>query len=100
VLVAERDGVPVGVAAVERCFLHGLYVVPEEWGSGVAAELHDAALEVLGDCPEVRLWTLEQNHRARRFYEGRGWRLNGETRVVPFPPNPLDVGYVLVRDDT
>ena len=97
VLVAERDGVPVGLAAVERCWLHGLYVVPEEWGSGVAAELHDAVLELLRDCPEIRLWTLEANHRARRFYERRGWRLNGETRVVPFPPNPLDVGYVLVR---
>ena len=49
------------------------------------------------DCPELRLWVLEENHRARRFYEKRGWRLNGETRVVPYPPNPLDVGYTYVR---
>jgi len=99
VLLAERAGRAVGVAAFEACWLHGLYVVPEEWGSGAAAALHDAVLEELPDCPELRLWTLEANRRARRFYERRGWRLNGETRVVPFPPQPLDVGYVLVREE-
>jgi hypothetical protein len=25
--------------------------------------------------------------------------LNGETRVVPFPPNPVDVGYSFVREE-
>ena len=98
-LVAERGGRPVGMAAFEACWLHGLYVVPEEWGSGVAVALHDAAVAAMPDCPELRLWTLEENHRARRFYERRGWRLNGETRVVPYPPNPLDVGYLLVREE-
>ena len=34
----------------------------------------------------------EANERARSFYERRGWRLNGETRVVPFL-QPLDVGH-------
>jgi hypothetical protein len=38
---------------------------------------------------------LEDNMRARRFYERRDWRENGETRVVEFPPNPLDIGYTL-----
>ena len=99
VLLAEREGRPVGLAAFDSCWLHGLYVAPEEWGSGVAGDLHDAALAAMPDCPELRLWTLEANHRARRFYERRGWRLNGETRVVPYPPCPLDVGYLLVREE-
>jgi putative acetyltransferase len=98
VLAAERDGAVVGVAGVADCWLHGFYVIPEWWGAGVAGELHDAALAELGDCGEIRLWTLEENVRARRFYEKRGWRLNGETRVVPFPPNPLDVGYTFTRE--
>jgi hypothetical protein len=42
---------------------------------------------------EARLWTLTENHRARAFYEKRGWCLTGRTRVVPFPPYPLDVEY-------
>ena len=98
-LLAERDGRPVGLAAFEACWLGGFYVVPDEWGSGVAGVLHDAALAAMPDCPEVRLWTLEENHRARRFYEQRGWRPNGETRVVPFPPHPLDVGYSFSREE-
>ena len=76
-------------------WLDGLYVVPEAWGSGVADALHDAGLDHLRSRGETRcrLWVLEHNARARRFYERRGWELDGTTRVVPFPPNPLDVGY-------
>jgi hypothetical protein len=44
---------------------------------------------------QIHLWVLEENARARRFYERRSWQENGRTRVVPFPPNPLDVGYTL-----
>lgn len=99
ILVSERDGVVVGVAGVEGCWLHGFYVLPGHWGTDVAQELHDAALAEQPDCPELRLWVLEENHRARRFYEKQGWRRNGETRVVPYPPNPLDVGYSLVREE-
>jgi putative acetyltransferase len=99
VLVDERDGEVVGVVLVDGCWLHGFYVRPEHWGTGVARCLHDAALAALADCPEVKLWVLEENHRARRFYEREGWRANGETRVVPYPPNPLDVGYSYIREE-
>jgi len=89
VLVAERDGMIVGVAGLEGEWLHGFYVVPAYWGSGVADELHAAAVER----GVRRLWCLAENGRARRFYEKRGWTLDGETRVVEYPPHPLDVGY-------
>jgi GNAT superfamily N-acetyltransferase len=97
VLLAEEDGAPVGVAAVEPCWLAGLYVVPERWGTGVADVLHDDALAALRElgCVEARLWVLEENRRARGFYERHGWHEDGSTRVVPFPPHPLDVGYSL-----
>jgi GNAT superfamily N-acetyltransferase len=76
--------------------LNALYVLPDEWGSGVGSRLHDAAVAKLGELgPEARLWVLEANTRARAFYERRGWRLDGRERVVPFPPHPLDVGYTL-----
>jgi GNAT superfamily N-acetyltransferase len=93
--VADEDGVPVGCVAVGGVFLRNLYVVPERWRGGVGSALHDFALERLrarGNT-EAKLWTLEENWNGRRFYENRGWTLNGETRVVPFPPNPIDVGY-------
>ena len=99
VLLAELAGEPVGVAMVEACWLHGFYVVPEAWGTGVAHALHDAALDAMPDCAELKLWVLEENRRARRFYEKHGWRQNGETRVVEYPPNPLDVGYSFIREE-
>jgi GNAT superfamily N-acetyltransferase len=95
VYVSELEGTPVGSVAIGDEFLRNLYVVPEHWRSGVGGALHDHALERLrarGE-DEAKLWTLEENWTGRRFYENRGWALNGETRVVPFPPNPIDVGY-------
>ncbi|MDQ5821501.1 MAG: GNAT family N-acetyltransferase [Actinomycetota bacterium] len=94
-LVAEADGAAMGVAAVEGDWMNGLYVRPERWGSRVAPGLHDAALDLIrgSGAASAHLWVLEANTRARRFYERRGWRENGATRVVPYPPQPLDVGY-------
>ena len=96
-LIAANEHGPLGAACVYEEWLEGLYVVPEQWGTGLAGELLDRALEVVRGLGSVRcrLWVLEDNARARRFYERRGWRENGETRVVEFPPNPLDIGYTL-----
>jgi GNAT superfamily N-acetyltransferase len=95
VYVLELEGEPVGSVSVGDGFLRTLYVLPPHQGAGHGATLHDHALERLRALGyrEAKLWTLEENHGARAFYERRGWRLNGETRVVEFPPHPLDVGY-------
>lgn len=97
VLIALGDEGPVGAACVTDGWLEGLYVVPERWGSGLAGALHDRALDELRGLGSTscKLWVLEDNVRARRFYERRGWRENGESRIVEFPPNPLDIGYSL-----
>jgi GNAT superfamily N-acetyltransferase len=97
VLVAERDGAAVGVAGCRAEWLDGLYVLPASWGGGVGRALHDEVLDRLRAAGSTRchLWVLEHNDRARRFYERLGWRENGDTRVVPFPPNPIDVGYTI-----
>jgi GNAT superfamily N-acetyltransferase len=96
-LIALGDVEPLGAALVREEWLDGLYVIPERWGTGLAGELHDRALdaarELGSDC--CRLWVLEDNARARRFYERRGWQENGTTRVVEYPPYPLDIGYTL-----
>jgi GNAT superfamily N-acetyltransferase len=87
----------LGFAAVAPPWLDALYVRPAAWGTGVAARLHDRAVAALREAgvERARLWVLDANGRARRFYERRGWRLDGSTRVVEFPPNPIDVGYSL-----
>ena len=94
VLVAE-EGRPVGVVMCRPEWLDGLYVRPDRWGRGVGRALHDEVLARLRAAGYERchLWVLEANDRARQLYERLGWRENGDTRVVPFPPNPIDVGY-------
>jgi GNAT superfamily N-acetyltransferase len=96
-LIAVSDDEPVGAALVSKEWLEGLYVIQDRWGTGLAGELHDRALDVVRElgCECCHLWVLEDNARARSFYERRGWRENGTTRVVEYPPNPLDVGYTL-----
>ncbi len=93
--VAFVDDEAVGVVSVGHGVLQTLYVMPGFWSRGVGSALHDLALVRLRDAnvQEARLWTLTENHRARAFYEKRGWSLTGRTRVVPFPPHPIDVEY-------
>jgi GNAT superfamily N-acetyltransferase len=89
----DREG--RGFALVGHGWLQRLFVLEVAWGTGVADELHTAALDTLRarGARSASLWCLAENARARRFYEKRGWRPNGSERVVPFPPHPLDVGY-------
>lgn len=57
------------------------YLHPEYWGSGVASTLMDhveTRLRAEGFTAAV-LWVLEDNPRARRFYERHGWAASGIT---------------------
>jgi GNAT superfamily N-acetyltransferase len=92
-----EDGAVVGVAGARAEWLDGLYVLPEWWSRGVGRALHDHVLDHLraGGSTQCHLWALEHNDRARRFYERLGWHEDGTSRVVPFPPNPTDLGYTI-----
>ena len=49
---------------------------------------------VVAGNPHVdRLWVLEENVRARRFYERHGWRPDGRTGTSEYPPHPVELGY-------
>ena len=83
--VAERNGIVVGFTSVgpsrdERGIgeLYAIYVDPEDWSTGAGRALIEHAEEQLrGEYAEVTLWVLEDNPRARRFYERAGWALDG-----------------------
>jgi RimJ/RimL family protein N-acetyltransferase len=70
--------------------LWGIYVLSEAWGSGAGTALMAAGIDALRESGyrEVILWVLEDNPRARRFYEREGWTLDGlrkEDRFLGVP---------------
>jgi GNAT superfamily N-acetyltransferase len=93
--LAWTDPGAVGLVSIGYGFLRTLFVEPGSWGTGVGSALHNHGLDRLKELgfSEARLWTLTDNAQAQRFYEHRGWTATGATRVVPFPPNPLDIEY-------
>ncbi len=92
-LLAEVEGLAVGLVSWSPGWLESLFVVPQHWGTGVAARLHDEA--VAGLERPCHLWVLEENPRARRFYDRRGWGPDGERRPANFPPWPPELRYTL-----
>lgn len=97
VLIAERDGSPVDLVTASPGWLRNLFVVPAKWGRGAGAALHDEAVALLrsGGASIAQVWVLEENERARRFYETRGWRDDGGRSRSEFPPHPVELRYAL-----
>jgi GNAT superfamily N-acetyltransferase len=62
--------------------LYAIYVDPDVWASGVGSLLIERAEHQLAaEYAEATLWVLDENARARRFYEGAGWRADDARKV-------------------
>ena len=72
VWVAEAGGRTVGYIAFDAAWIHQLYVHPDAQGQGIGPRL---LAKALADGRPRRLWTFQQNARARKFYEDRGFVL-------------------------
>jgi len=88
-LVAEEDDAVVGFASVgpdrddpEIGELYAIYVFPQKWGAGAGRALMGEVLRHLRAeaFAEAVLWVLDDNPRARAFYERSGWSLEGGAR--------------------
>jgi GNAT superfamily N-acetyltransferase len=93
VLVAEGEAGVVAFAAVgpnrddaAEGELYAIYALPEAWGSGAGRVLLEVGLEELREAGhrEAVLWVLEDNPRARRFYEREGWSPDGGAKTDAF----------------
>lgn len=90
-LLGWDAGEAVAFAAVDHVELRHFGVAPDRFGTGLADYLHT---EVRRRMPGgLQLWVLEQNVRARHFYERNGWAPDGRTGTSEFPPYPVEVGY-------
>jgi GNAT superfamily N-acetyltransferase len=86
-LLAFVDGEPAGHCVLlgpdpgepDAAFLWHLFVRPAWWGTGLADHLHEAFLTRAREAGYRRAWlgTPAGHARARRFYERRGWRVDG-----------------------
>jgi RimJ/RimL family protein N-acetyltransferase len=77
-LAGQPSGAPEGVG-----LLYFLYFRPEAWGQGLATVLMGKVMADLREqaVTKAHLWVLEENLRARKFYERLGWRPDGGRRI-------------------
>jgi GNAT superfamily N-acetyltransferase len=84
-IVCENDGKVIGFASTgpsrdedELGELYAIYVDPGEWSTGAGRALLTAAEATLAaEYGSALLWVLEENPRARGFYERAGWAPDG-----------------------
>ncbi len=101
VLVADDAGSVIGFAATGPSRdqeglgeLYAIYVDQHAWSTGAGRALIERAEAALAaQYDEATLWVLEDNDRARRFYERAGWALEGLRKVESF----LDTEVAEVR---
>jgi ribosomal protein S18 acetylase RimI-like enzyme len=62
----------------------------------VGRALYDKALSYLTETgyTQASLWVLEQNERARRWYERLGWTCTGQRKLVLGSDRIADVRYL------
>lgn len=85
-LVGEDEVGLTCFVAFDALRLRHLGVRPDQWGTGLAVVAFEAS-------KATRLWCLEANHRARRFYARHGWAETGASRQSEFPPFPVELDY-------
>jgi ribosomal protein S18 acetylase RimI-like enzyme len=91
VWVAEAGTEVGGYIAFRPGWIEHLFIHPDHQGLGLGSALLDKAL---ADGGERRLWTFQQNQRARAFYEARGFVAEAFTDGADNEEHAPDVRYV------
>lgn len=62
----------------------GIYILPEYWRRGIGKRLADEAESILRsrNYEYAVLWVLENNQRARRFYEAMSFGADGKSKDI------------------
>ena len=79
------------------CEIWAIYLTEEFRGMGCGKQILDFAVERLLPVSkgEISLWVLEENHKARRFYEKHGLAFNGVKREMHYGKALTALKYVL-----
>jgi len=75
----------------------GMYLVGEFWDKGYGGKMMDFAKNELKRMgyDEVSLWVLEENARARRFYERHGFVFDGAKKEIHIGKPLIEIRYSL-----
>jgi ribosomal protein S18 acetylase RimI-like enzyme len=74
--------------------IYAIYLLADYWDQGYGKQLMNYAINRLRElsCRTVTLWVMEENNRARRFYERYGFVLDGSKKELN-----LGKPFVIVR---
>ena len=77
--------------------VHGIYLIEEFWGRGYGKEMMDYATDSLKHMgyDEVILWVLEENNRARQFYEKCGFIFDGTKKEIIIGKPLTEIRYAI-----
>ena len=75
----------------------GFYLTEKFWGKGCGRQMMDYTIDVLKNMGynEVILWVLEENNRARRFYEKCGYVFDGTKKEIIIGKTLIEIRYTL-----
>ncbi len=91
--VADVDGVVAGWVTggvsrdedvtKETGELYGIYVHPDYTDKGLGSKLMGHLLDTLkrDGYKKATLWVLDTNEKTRKWYESKGWQVEGKTKI-------------------
>jgi len=100
----EEDGYLLGFLTLGACRdedapgageIWGIYVHPTRLSRGIGTRLLEFGEDLLRrrGYGQLKLWVLERNDSSRRFYEARGYRLDGRRKEHPRGTGQYVVSY-------
>lgn len=89
-VAVDGQGTHTGFMAIKDDFIDHLYIHPDHWRQGIGGQFLDHARSL--SPRHLWLYTLQENHNARAFYEKHGFKAV-EFGVSPPPENEPDVKY-------
>jgi len=104
--VAANDGEIIGVLAIHKSLdadradcgeIEAVYLLPEYWGRGYGKQMMDFAIHKLNEWGfrDILLWVLEENLRARKFYEKCGFAPDGTKKETRIEKPLVEIRYCL-----
>ena len=101
---AQLNGRMIGRLVIGKCRdedkpdqgeIAAIYLLEEFWGKGYGREMMEFSLSELKrkGYGEVLIWVLEDNNRARLFYEKCGFAFDGSTQEISIDKSYTEMRY-------